>query len=70
MEEDVKFTGDERKEAEKREEEARIWISGLEAVKAKIGVKAVYDLRPRLSSCAVRVILKEHCFPGWFQIFR
>ena len=25
-------------------EEARIWISGLEAVKAKIGVKAVYDL--------------------------
>ena len=36
--------GDERKEAEKREEEARIWISGLEAVKAKIGVKVVYDL--------------------------
>jgi type III restriction enzyme len=36
--------GDERKEAEKREEEARIWISGLEAVKAKLGLKAVYDL--------------------------
>ena len=36
--------GDERKEAEKREEEARVWISGLEAVKAKLGVKAVYDL--------------------------
>lgn len=36
--------GDDRKEAEKREEEARIWISGLEAVKAKIGLKAVYDL--------------------------
>ena len=30
--EDVKLTGDERKEAEKREEEARVWISGLEAV--------------------------------------
>lgn len=42
--EDVALKGDERKEAEKREEEARIWISGLEAVKAKIGVKAVYDL--------------------------
>ena len=42
--EDVKLTGDDRKEAEKREEEARVWISGLEAVKAKIGVKAVYDL--------------------------
>ncbi len=44
VEEDVKLTGDERKEAEKREEEARVWISGLEAVKAKIGVKVVYDL--------------------------
>jgi type III restriction enzyme len=44
VEEDIKLTGDERKEAEKREEEARIWISGLEAVKAKIGVKVVYDL--------------------------
>lgn len=41
---DIKLKGDERKEAEKREEEARIWISGLEAVKSKIGVKAVYDL--------------------------
>ncbi len=43
-EEVEKLTGDERKEAEKREEEARVWISGLEAVKAKIGVKSVYDL--------------------------
>ncbi len=42
--EEVKLTGDDRKEAEKREEEARIWISGIEAVKNKIGVKAVYDL--------------------------
>ena len=42
--EDVKLAGDERKEAEKREEEARVWISGLEAVKRKIGVKAMYDL--------------------------
>ncbi|MCL4490244.1 MAG: DEAD/DEAH box helicase family protein [Chloroflexi bacterium] len=38
------LSGDERKEAEKREEEARIWISGLEAVKAKIGIRAIYDL--------------------------
>src|SRR3990170_1568929 len=42
--EEVKLTGDERREAEKREEEARIWISGLEAVKAKIGVRVIYDL--------------------------
>jgi hypothetical protein len=38
------LTGDDRKEAEKRAEEARIWISGIEAVKAKIGVKGIYDL--------------------------
>jgi len=42
--EEIKLVGDERKEAEKREEEARVWISGLEAVKKKIGIKAIYDL--------------------------
>ncbi len=42
--EDEPLTGDERKEAEKREEEARVWISGVEAVKTKIGLKAIYDL--------------------------
>lgn len=39
-----KLTGDERIEAKNRDEEARIWISGIEAIKAKIGVKAIYDL--------------------------
>lgn len=39
-----KLTGDDRKEAERRDEEARVWISGLEAVKSKIGVKVIYDL--------------------------
>ena len=42
--EEVKLTGDDRKEAQKRDEEARVWISGVEAVKKKIGVKAIYDL--------------------------
>jgi type III restriction enzyme len=41
---DERLVGDERKEAEQREEEARIWISGLEAVKEKLGLRAVYDL--------------------------
>jgi len=36
--------GDERKEAQKRDEEARVWISGLEAIKKKIGIRALYDL--------------------------
>jgi type III restriction enzyme len=38
------LTGEERQEAAKREEEARVWVSGLEAVKNKIGIKAIYDL--------------------------
>lgn len=42
--EDEGLSGEERVEARKRDEEARIWISGVEAVKAKIGVKAIYDL--------------------------
>jgi type III restriction enzyme len=42
--EEEKLVGDERKEAEKREEEARVWISGVEAVKEKIGVRAIFDL--------------------------
>ena len=41
---DETLTGDDRVEAKSREDEARIWISGIEAVKAKIGVKAIYDL--------------------------
>ena len=36
--------GDERKEAEKNNEAARLWISGLEAVNAKLGVARVIDL--------------------------
>jgi len=36
--------GDERKEAEKNNEAARLWISGLEAVNRKLGVTRVMDL--------------------------
>lgn len=36
--------GDERQEVAKREEQARIWINGLEAVQKKLGIKVVYDL--------------------------
>jgi type III restriction enzyme len=38
------LVGDERSEAEKREKEARVWLSGLEAVKDKIGIRTIYDL--------------------------
>jgi type III restriction enzyme len=36
--------GDERKEAEKNREAARLWISGLEAVNRKLGIRRVVDL--------------------------
>ncbi len=41
---EVKLTGDDKEEVNKREKAARVWISGLEAVKAKIGIKAICDL--------------------------
>ena len=36
--------GDDKKEAEKNNEAARVWISGLEIIKGKIGVGQVVDL--------------------------
>ena len=42
--EPIKLTGDERKESQKRDKDAGVWISGLEAVEGKVGIKAVYDL--------------------------
>ena len=36
--------GDDRKEAEKNNEAARLWISGLEAVNRKLGLTRVIDL--------------------------
>ncbi len=41
---DQDLKGDERKEAEKNNEAARLWISGLEAVKRKLGLSRVIDL--------------------------
>ena len=38
------LAGDERKEAEKNKEAARLWISGLEAVNRKLGVARIFDL--------------------------
>jgi type III restriction enzyme len=36
--------GEEKQEAQKRNEEARLWISGLEIVKRKLGIARVMDL--------------------------
>src|ERR1700732_5321279 len=41
---DEDLKGDEKKEAEKKNEAARLWISGLEAVNRKLGLSRVIDL--------------------------
>ena len=41
---DEDLKGDERKEAEKNNEAARLWISGLEAVNRKLGLSRAIDL--------------------------
>ena len=41
---DEALKGDERKEAEKNNEAARLWISGLEAVNRTLGLARVFDL--------------------------
>jgi type III restriction enzyme len=43
-EDEPDLKGEEREEAEKNNEAARLWISGLEAVKRKLGVTQVIDL--------------------------
>ena len=42
--EDDDLTGDDRKEAEKNNEAARLWISGIEIVNRKLGLNRVIDL--------------------------
>lgn len=41
---DEALKGDEKKEAEKNNETARLWISGLEAVNRELGLARVFDL--------------------------
>jgi type III restriction enzyme len=43
-EEETPLTSEDRAEAKNREEGARTWLSGLEAIKDKVGIKAIYDL--------------------------
>ncbi|MBK5569475.1 BPTD_3080 family restriction endonuclease [Ensifer sp. SSB1] len=42
--EEDELKGEEKDEAKENNEAARLWISGIEALKRKVGVRAVYDL--------------------------
>ncbi len=44
VDEGEELTGDDRKEAEKNNEAARLWISGLEIVNRKLGINRIIDL--------------------------
>ena len=59
-----KLKGDDKEEAKRNNEAARLWISGIEAVKRKLGVRAVYDLSATPSSCAVPATRKAPCSTG------
>nr|WP_020469366.1 hypothetical protein [Zavarzinella formosa] len=52
-----KMAREEAGEAKARDEEARLWITGLEAVRRKIGIKTVFDLS------ATRFYLKGSGYP-------
>ena len=68
--ENEKLTGDDRVEAKQRDQEARVWISGLEAVKAKIGVKAIYDLSATPFFLRGSGYPRRHTFPlGGLRFF-
>ena len=62
-EEDLK--GDEKKEAEKNNEAARLWISGLEIrqPQARTTTRSL-TCRPPPFSCAARAMPRAPCFPG------
>jgi type III restriction enzyme len=42
--EEAELSGDEKAEAKENNEAARLWINGIESLKRKVGVRAVYDL--------------------------
>ena len=58
------LTGEEKQEAKKNNEAARLWISGLETVKRKLRIKRVIDLSATPFSCGVPAMPKALCFPG------
>ena len=55
----------EREEAKKNQEAARLWISGLEAVERKLGLRRIIDLSATaLLPPKLRGTVKGRCFTG------
>jgi len=68
--EEEKLTGDDLKRGQKRDEAARVWISGLEAVKEKLGIKGqVRSFRHSLVSLRFRLCRRNLVSLGGFRFF-
>jgi len=63
-----KLTAEDKQEAKENNEAARLWISGIEALKQKVGLRGVYDLSATPFFCVAQDMRKERFFPGWFRI--
>ena len=61
---DEDLKGDEKKEAEKNNEAARLWISGLEAVNRKLGLSRVIDLSATPFFLAAPAMPRARCSRG------
>ena len=68
--EEDEFKGDDRREAEKNTEAARLWISGLEIVGDKLGINRVMDLSATPFFYVGRAMPKVRCFRGRCAISR
>ena len=44
LEDPSEFDSEDKKEAEQRNTDARVWFKGLQAIRKKVGIKAIYDL--------------------------
>ena len=59
-----RLEGEDTEEAKKNNEAARVWISGIETVKRKLGLARSTICRRRRSSCAARAMPRARCSPG------
>ena len=62
--EEDQLKGEERKEAEKNQKAAGVWIKGLETVQDKLGIGRVIDLSATPFSCGDPVTRKGRSSPG------
>ena len=58
------MTSDDKKEVEDRNAEARVWFKGLQAIRKKVGLEAIYDLQRRPFVCVARAIWRATSFPA------